>query len=242
MMHVDRPFDFPSRLNRWYATEPPAYASDEWFTAEADKHEWIVSLGGANPKVRLRETNESDSATLSFKIEPKSAKAGLAGPEIAASVDDGWIIGFNQGEFGCGLRWFLPDGARRYNVSQLQLVSLFSDGKDLLAVERIAQGGVSTGAIDPLFRGWTGRWEGKPLVDLGAAPYVAIRDFDGSLIIATTSRLLRVPGVDNVFWRGLYPNSIVTTAAGSIFIGMRHGVAKIDKAASTYKVRWVLPS
>jgi hypothetical protein len=250
MLQVDRRFDVPSRLECWYAKEPPAYASEEWFTAEADKHQWVVSLGSTGPKARLREQDESDSATVPFEIKPGPAKDGLAGRRIAARVDDGWIIGFNHGEFGSGLWWFSPDGERRYKISNIQLVSLFPNGKELLAVEGIAHGGVSTGEIVRLFRGRTGRWEGKPLVDLGAAPKVAIKDVDGSIIVATTNRLLRVvPAskrihviVDNVFWGGLYPNSMVTTASGSIFIGMRHGVAKIERAASTYRVRWLLPS
>jgi hypothetical protein len=72
---------------------------------------------------------------------------------------------------------------------------------------------------------------------------------DGSLLIATTRRLLRVLPSDktvevlhkDAFWGWLYPDSLVVTPGGVIYLGMRHGVARIEKKGRQYQVVWLLP-
>jgi hypothetical protein len=73
-------------------------------------------------------------------------------------------------------------------------------------------------------------------------------DRDGTLIVATQFRLVRVhPATKKVdvligdaFWAGLRPNSLIVSQ-GAIFIGMRHGVAKVEKQGRAYQVKWLLP-
>jgi hypothetical protein len=70
------------------------------------------------------------------------------------------------------------------------------------------------------------------------------------LLIATTNRLLRVVPSDksvdvlhdNAFWGWFYPNSLVVTPGGTIYLGMRHGVAKLEKKGKEYKVAWLIPN
>ena len=56
---------------------------------------------------------------------------------------------------------------------------------------------------------------------------------DDSIIIVTSSKLIHLNKnktiavlLDNTFWSGLYPNSIIIGANNYIYIGMRQGVAK----------------
>ena len=73
---------------------------------------------------------------------------------------------------------------------------------------------------------------------------------DGSLLVATTDRFLKVSPADkkvevlisDVFWGGLYPNSVIATTDGIAYLGMRHGVAKIEEKDGVYKAVWLLPS
>lgn len=46
---------------------------------------------------------------------------------------------------------------------------------------------------------------------------------------------------DDAFWGGLYPNSLVFTPDGTIYLGMRHGVARLEKKGAEHKVVWLLP-
>jgi hypothetical protein len=119
-----------------------------------------------------------------------------------------------------------------------------------LALEGLAHGGQSTGRIIRLVRDREGRWRSEDLIDLRHAPEVGETKADGSLLIATTRRLLRVVPSDktvevlhdDAFWGGLYPNSLVVTPGGAIYLGMRHGVAKLEKKGGQYRVAWLLPN
>lgn len=94
----------------------------------------------------------------------------------------------------------------------------------------------------------------ESLFDLGHAPQAAAKDTDGSVVVATTKRLLRIiPASKKTvvildkafwgepFWGELYPNSMVIIPSGTIFVGLRHGIAKIEKNGKFYKVLWALP-
>jgi hypothetical protein len=85
---------------------------------------------------------------------------------------------------------------------------------------------------------------------VGRETMVAVKRTDGSLLIVTTDRLLKVVPSDKTvevlhkaaFWGGLYPNSLAVTSGGTIYLGMRHGVAKLEKKGGEYKVVWLLPN
>lgn len=79
---------------------------------------------------------------------------------------------------------------------------------------------------------------------------VATRDGHDSVLVVTHKRLIRLNiSTDSVeilvrkaFWHGLYPNSMVVSPSGAIFVGMRRGVAKIENKRGLYKTSWLLPS
>jgi len=85
---------------------------------------------------------------------------------------------------------------------------------------------------------------------LGAAPEAVYEEKDSTVLVATTAQLLRVNLVsknmevlvDEAFWEILYPNSIAGTPSGIIYIGMRHGVAKVEKKDGKYELFWLMPS
>ena len=117
-------------------------------------------------------------------------------------------------------------------------------------LEGLSHGTTSKGKIARLAQDGDGRWTSETFLDLGHAPETSARDVDGSLFVATTHQLLRiVPAsktkvvlVDHVFWSGLGPNSMVIARSGTIFMGMCHGVAKVEKKKTSYKVSWLLPN
>jgi hypothetical protein len=156
---------------------------------------------------------------------------------------------FNAGEFGAGVWWFSPDGKTRYKIAEAWVVDFYSTKVGLLALEGIAHGSQSNGRIIRLARDRGGRWRSEDLIDLKHAPQVGVMRDDGSLLIATTDRLLRVVPSDktvevlhnDAFWGGLYPDSLVVTPGGVIYLGMRHGVARIEKKGKEYQVAWLLP-
>jgi hypothetical protein len=248
--------DYPDDVSKWVATAPPKLGTRRHFRANQDAaHRWVVFLRGGHPLVRLREKGsiyrrQESLPRMPFKVEQGSVKEGLAGEWFSTKVPDGWIIGFNAGEFGAGLWWYSPDGKRRYKISRDQVVGFLETEAGLLALEGIAHGFDSLGRIVRLTRGSDGRWRSEDLVDLKGAPEVAVKDGDGSVVVATSDRLLRVDPttrkvdilLENAFWRGLYPASMIIAPTGEVYIGMRHGIAKVERQGTAYKTQWLLPN
>lgn len=243
--------DLPDDLERWIAVDPPEKGSEGWFAANDDVgHEWVVSLRDRHAHAQLRNHAVDRDTSLPFEIERSSARDGLAGRRLAVKVADGWIVAFNAGEFGAGLWWFSPDGKKRYKISESWVSGFLETEVGLLALEGLAHGGQSRGRIIRLSRDREGRWQSADFVDLGHAPEAAAKRADGSLLVATTDRLLKVVPSEkkvevlcnDVFWGGLYPNSLVIAADGTAYLGMRHGVAKIQAKGGKWQVTWLLPN
>jgi len=251
MMLPAQSVDFPNDLKQWYVTMPPEEGSDQLLAAHMDAdHEWVVTSGEGAPQVSTRRRQQESPPPLPFEIKPGSSREGLAGRRTTAKVDDGWIVGFDAGEFGAGLWWFSPDGRRRHKISNDHILSFVTTTPGLVAVEGLEHGTISKGKAVRLSRNGDGHWSTELLVDFGEAPQVAIQDGDGLVLVATSKRLLRFSPaskktdilLDKTFWGGLYPNSMVITPSGTIFVGMRHGVAKIEKDDKQYKISWLLPT
>jgi hypothetical protein len=202
---------FPTDLAKWVVTEPPRVESERWREANWSVESWDVFLRDGHPSVRAWNSEQDDRAKLPFAIKPGQAADGLAGRIYAVKVADGWIVGFNAGEFGAGLWWFAPDGKSRYQISHDYVCGFVQTSKGLLALEGLAHMGSDRGELIGVNRGAQGQWQIDPFVDLGNAPEASTRDKDWSLIVVTTERLLRVRLdkqvdvlVDHASWGGLY--------------------------------------
>jgi hypothetical protein len=257
---------YPADLSKWIETEPPGADSDRWFAANHSEREWIVFWRDSRPAVRIPKEEDADWKKLPFAIKVRWTQAeGLIVASVklqtekrsrrdranvyAAKVADGWIVGLNAGEFGASLWWFAPDGKKWYQISDDQVRGFVQTEQGLLALEGLAHMGIDRGHIIAVNRGANGQWQSDPFVDLGSAPDAATHAKDGSLIVVTTTRLFRVRLdkqvdilLDRAFWGGLYPNSVIVDGAGTVFIGMRHGVAKVTRAGRKPTVRWLLPN
>ncbi len=242
------PGDVPGDLEKWIETDPPKDGTGRWRVANYDiRHEWVVALRDDRPKVRLRDRTDEAPAPLPFDVEPYSSKQR----RFSIKVTDGWIVAYNAGEWGGAIWWYSPDGQERYKISEAGVHGFIPTEEGLLALEGLAHMRRDKGRILRLTEAPGGRWKSEDFVDLKHAPEVCVKAADGSLIVATTRRLLRVvPAskkveviLDDVFWGGLYPNSMVITPAGVTYLGMRHGVAKVEKEkGGSRRLRWLLPN
>ena len=248
-----RAFEYPNDLSRWTVTKPPDKWGDArqgdvpfWAVVNDADHAWVVYLREGRPSARLRSVKDPFPPPLPFTIK---AEPGLRGDRGNIKVDDGWIVSFNAGEWGGWLWWFSPDGGRRYQIAKNASVNgFFPTDAGLLAVEGISHGR-TRGNILRIARGDEGVWRSTTFLPLGEEAITAATDADGSLVVATYSRLIRVrPAakafdvlLENAFWADLYPTSMVVSE-GTVFVGMRHGVARVRKRGNAYRVDWLLPA
>jgi HEAT repeat protein len=158
----------------------------------------------------------------------------------ALKVDDGWLVGFNRGEFGASLWWYSADGKDKVHIGRDQ-VSLFMQlGDSIYALEGLAHLGGNNGSICRLARDKDGKWASEPFVILNEMPEAALLDRDGTMIVVTTDSVVKVwpSGKMRLLVHSdwVYPNSAARAADGTLYIGMRGAVVQVSDLEGSPKV------
>ena len=228
---------------------------NDWFVY-LDKDEIMVDEKG-NKWVDLR-------TKLPFKIRQSNSKwtiisAPLAGLIDFVKVQDGYLIGFNRGEYGGELYWFSKNGKKRYEVSGHDIVQFIKRDNKLYAIE---DSGIFDGSIIEIEK-QEGKWVANEFLKLPTTPRAIQLDSKGNFIVVTFGTdwnfdewgrviINATPGLfsidrdanidtlvkDGMWGDNLYPSSMVIQN-DVVYIGMRKGVYKFDLA--TKKEEWLLP-
>jgi len=215
---------------------------------------WSVSLdNGAARATRLVSREHVDPLPFDY---PRHRDR--EGDRRVARVDDGWLVGFNAGEFGGGLWWFDRGGrnGRRIRPSS----SLPTNPADIFHAENVLGlplvGGVRlvlmgldhlTGRSGRVFRAVSGPhgWELAPVAVLDAQPDVWV--VDGSkLLFLTESGLWSTDAVGaqrihDVDFGGLAPTSLIRAADGPVYVGLRYYVLKLVEGRNGWEESWLVP-
>jgi hypothetical protein len=230
----------PPRTNR--------VARSLWqYAANYSKINWRVSAEGGQVCARLSK-GKGQQAGPRPEFDPKAGQ--FRGPSAFARVEDGWLIGFNHGEFGAALYWFSRDGSRNYKISDHQVVDFVPTPDGTFAVEGLAHLGTSRGSLIRIARAnGDERWKANSLAKLPFAPYAVSRRRDGILLITLSDSLVAVTPGDKVQvetllagadWGGFYPNSSALTSDGrKLYIGMRQFLGEFDLETKT--LRFLIP-
>jgi hypothetical protein len=237
-------------LSEWQAVPMPAKSealAHALFEQAANysQRKWYVFLDAGTAHSSL-DGDFIDSAKRPA-FEPTAGK--VVGATSFAAVDNGWIIGFNHGEFGAALYWFSADGAQNYRISEDPVIAFFTRPDGLYAIEGLAHMTLSRGSVIRLTRTPAdGKWHSEVATPLPFAPSALAVRHDGSLLIVLSDSLVSV-GLDHrvhavlaeVPWSALYPTSAVLSPdERRLYIGMRQFVAQVD--LTTHTLRLLIPS
>lgn len=254
---ADRPATYPRLLSEWAASAPPPNNSPEAGQANGSSANWFVFMRQGQPSVTLHvvRTGMDDfrfrnTRALPFKIKPSRDFSGV---KLAARVDDGWVVGFNRGEWGGSLWWFSADGSKHYKISDDEVDQLLRTDIGVIGLKTLLyilpeHPDPKTGEVLRLVKSTQGIWQAVNYTYLSGAPEVAMQDTDGSLVIVTSHELLRVDRQKHMealltdgFWGKLQLSvtSIVRAASGDYFVGMRGGVTHIRRSGGGYRVDWL---
>jgi len=205
---------------------------------------WFYRANYSTNEWRVFRDNQAVCAMLKTKTNLVTGEVPKFTPEtgkfrrVAASlkVADGWLVGFNHGEWGGALYWFSPDGTEKYEISKGNIVDFIQASNRIFAISGLAHLGLSEGSILSISQSsnqtpWqiTNRWR------LPQAPEVVIQHPDGDLLIALSDSFVSVTLdgkiktiVKEGRWGSLYPFSMVLSGdARTAYVGMRQFVAKV---------------
>lgn len=192
-------------------TTPPKPWSDKWYKLNYSKNECKVEIINSKLKIGIaKEPNEC-------KLE----------------IESGTLVGTNGGEFG-GKLIFIPKDKTKSDVKVTKgnILFLFHFKDKIYFI---------SGLLHMSFNGG-GMFELKPegdtfsvqkVMEFESAP-MAFTIYKDKLLIAADKGVYIIKGLKkqliftNVFWEGLYPNSIAVLNDKNVFVGIRSGIVKLD--------------
>jgi hypothetical protein len=247
------PQEYPREVSQWREMSIPPetdkVARAMWFYAANNSTlNWRVFV--ENGQVCARLTNAKPQEQHDHpKFTPAVAGQFLGLPSAFARVSDGWLVGFNQGEFGGALHWFSADGKRKYKISDDQVIDFFNRPDGLYAIQGLDHLGMSKGSIIQIAKSVMGaRWQVSTTLNLPFAPYAISVRRDHTLFVTLSDSLVSI-GPENKIntllpdapWIGLYPNSsVLSQDQQKLYIGLRQFVGEFD--IPTKKLRLLIPS
>lgn len=219
------------------------------FCGSYAKHDWEVKLEDGRLKVSEWLGHSIKKATLPFEItEDSSEESGLAGDRYAEKVDDGWLVGFDAGEWGGALWWFSEDGRIRKELTHENIVGFVRLPAGIFALAGLMHLQDWGGKVLRVEKDKSDSWKATQFADLTSAPVASVVESPKSLLVLTWARLVRVNMSSGVVeeismtsYKNLDPNSIVVGTTGTIFVGMRHFVMRLTPTETSYKEAWFVP-
>jgi hypothetical protein len=117
----------------WRAFPPPADRGSVPFmlwehAANASRRAWTVYRAAGAVCARALDESRREAPALPFAAQV----AAFSEARAALEVPDGWLVGFNRGEWGGALYWFSSDGNKRYKISDHPIVAIVRMGSGVL--------------------------------------------------------------------------------------------------------------
>lgn len=192
-------------------TTPPKVWSDKWYALNNSKN--------------------------AFKVEIKNAKLSVEKTkyvsECELKIENGTLKGTDGGEFG-GKLIFIPDDKTKSEVkiSRGNIKFIFRLKDKIYFITSILHMTLNMGAISELTVK-EGVFSTKTIIEFDNAPqaYTIYRD---KLFIASDKNFYVIKDLKkqilfkDLFWEGLYPNSIAVFNNENVFVGLRSGIVKLN--------------
>jgi hypothetical protein len=213
--------------------------------ANYSKREWRVSPRPDGVRLEREPAPEHDTGgPLPFTL-PKELPA--RGRRHVLAVTDGFLVGFDAGEWGGALFWLSSNGRTWRRLSEENVHGLVSLGpREVLVLQGLNHLSEARGSAGWIKQGANQQWtlsEQKKL-DAGPQAFVATRN---AVYVATADSLTRIDRDRQVTvlqplpTATLYPNSMATDSDGALWLGMRHFVLRLVPGASGFSREWLVP-
>ncbi|MFT5634055.1 MAG: hypothetical protein ACI9SQ_001782 [Rubritalea sp.] len=215
--------------------------------ANYSNHHWCVKKSGEIVSAQL--CSGENQPTLFPKFDTKiqlNSRGRIATPSLTHKAKEGWIIAYDEGEFGAAVYWFNDDGTKKQKISDLHINGFQIEGKRILAITGLAHMGSTRGSLVEFKLNDKG-WKLTELIKFPASAEAIARVKKDDYIIITTYSLLRINPKNQVKtliktdWCGLYPTSLIVNK-DTVYVGMRQFVARYKLTPKNQQIDWLIPA
>ncbi len=228
----------------WVVRDAPAPASETIECANLSQREWRITRKNEGIDVSLR-TKDDANDPLPFPFQPtKKDEAALHGTHHVHQVPEGFLVGFDAGEYGGALYLFSADGKTRQKLGSENVVGFADLRIGTVVLTGLAHLGMSVGHLFKVDHTAAGisisQW-----LDLGGATETFAVDSPESMFVLTTGALYRVTAcgdineISRTNYDSLYPSSMAVAQNGVIYVGMRQFIARWIPTADSYRQEWL---
>jgi hypothetical protein len=219
--------------------------------ANYSRQEWRVSLSAAGA-VQITEVPQRYKEVSAKPELPAGVKLqkGMVGNLSSLRVQNGWLLGFDGGEYGGGL-WFANLDGKTQKLSGESVGEnvhgFIETSQGVLVFVGLAHPGFDSGKVLVLPYVVNSKTDVKILTELDGAPRTFTKLSPDAVLVATTQGISRITssGVKaTLLYRsfgGLYPNSVVSTPDGTIYAGMWLFVVRLARRPGGYREEWLIP-
>ncbi len=257
--HKLKDFTYYTDIRQWKAITPPK--DEALMVAGSSKYEWKVYLDNGVPRAIPRGPWKRKQSKNVPTFDTKTGGFFLIfNGYCFLKVSDGWLVGYNYGEWGGGLAWFSKDGKKHYKIKN-RLIKHHKIGNRDIYLEHIyspidkfekvngkifaLDGGLDYTVIYHLFKK-KGEWTGQEVLDLETSFQTMFKG-KNELFIVSYDRLIRVSLKtlrETLIYKGLdladLPNSIIRLK-NVFYIGIRQGVVKITVTKGKTSMEYLIP-
>lgn len=248
--HIEHPKAISAPLPppaSWVVRDAPTPAGETIECANLARREWrITSKSGVSEPTLHVPTDDGDPLPFAFSPTKKDEPA-LHGTHHVHPVPEGFLVGFDAGEYGGALYLFSADGSTKTKLSSENVLGFADLRIGTIVLTGLAHLGMSVGHLLLVTHGVSGV-AASPWVDLGGATETFVVDSPESMFVLTTGALFRVTACGDVNeiartnYDALYPTSMAVDRNGVITIGMRQFVTRWIPTADSYQEQWLTKS
>jgi hypothetical protein len=229
----------------WVNYPMPESDSSAMQCANYSELEWRVLLSEAGTAQIVPRPKPYRARSSKLPAGVKRQK-GMIGAESNFKLQNGWLLGFDAGEFGGGL-WFADVDGKTQELSSQNVHGFVATQQGVLVFVGLAHMGLDSGKVLIVPYKITSKTDLRTLGELDGAPEAVSRLSDDTALVITTQGISQIAssGVSKTLLRrrfgGLYPNSIMSASDSTIYAGMRLFVVRLVPQSGEYTEQWLVP-
>lgn len=219
-------------------------------TDEMSDPGYVVSLvgdklrieNGADWSKRVKREQESpDPSRIKFKVDMATLTWK---PGEGVEAGDGWIEGFDVGEFAGGLFWFSKDRKKRAQIDERNTRIVAKTSKGIFAVQALLHlmfWYSDLVEVKPTAAGWTTR----VITSLHLGPRTVVQDSD-RFLYSTSEYIstLETDGTQRELYRpdgyNLRLNSMVVRANGDVWAARSNALLRLRRKGDATVAQWFM--